>query len=117
MLVTPSWLTDVSSLTPAISPIRRSSGAATVAATVSGSAPGSVALTRTAARSVFGRLETGRLKYATAPARKSPIERSVVPIGRRIKGAEGFMAARPRLRLKAPGLLSHHGERSEAIQV
>ena len=39
----PSELTEVISVTPAISPRRRSSGAATVAAMVSGSAPGRLA--------------------------------------------------------------------------
>ena len=41
----PSELTDVSSMTPGISPSRRSSGAATVAAMVEGSAPGRFAVT------------------------------------------------------------------------
>ncbi len=75
--------------------MRRSSGAAMVAATVSGSAPGNWALTLTAGRSAFGRLDTGRLKYATIPARNSPMDSSVVPMGRRMKGAEGFIGMRP----------------------
>src|SRR4051812_3977181 len=46
MLVEPSELDDEISVTPAISPSRRSNGAATVAAMVAGSAPGWVAVTR-----------------------------------------------------------------------
>src|SRR5262249_3872913 len=45
-LVAPSELTDVISVTLAISPSLRSSGAATLAAMVAGSAPGRVAFTR-----------------------------------------------------------------------
>ena len=45
MRVEPSELREVSSVTPGISPSRRSSGAATVAAMVSGSAPGRLAVT------------------------------------------------------------------------
>ncbi len=61
MRVEPSELTEVSSVTPGISPRRRSSGAATRAAMVSGSAPGRVALTRMVGNSTAGRLATGRL--------------------------------------------------------
>ncbi len=60
MLVEPSELREVSSVTPAISPSRRSSGAATVAAIVSGSAPGRLALTLMVGKSTVGMLETGR---------------------------------------------------------
>ncbi len=56
----PSELTEVISVTPAISPRRRSSGAATVAAMVSGSAPGRLADTLMVANSTEGRLDTGR---------------------------------------------------------
>ena len=54
MRVEPSELTDVISVTPAISPRRRSSGAATVAAMVSGSAPGRLALTLMVGNSTDG---------------------------------------------------------------
>ena len=60
MLVPPSVLTEVISVTPAISPRRRSKGAAIVAAMVSGSAPGRVAETLMVANSTDGRLATGR---------------------------------------------------------
>jgi len=45
MRVAPVPLVEVISLTPAITPRRRSSGVATLLAIVSGLAPGSVALT------------------------------------------------------------------------
>ena len=60
MRVLPSELVEVISVTPAISPSRRSSGAATRAAIVSGSAPGRLALTRMVGNSTEGRLATGR---------------------------------------------------------
>src|SRR5258706_14042088 len=59
MLVVPSVLVEVSSVTLAISPRWRSSGAATVAAIVSGSALGRAAATRMGAKSRLGRLATG----------------------------------------------------------
>lgn len=46
MLVEPTPLDEVISVTPASAPRRRSSGAATVAAMISGSAPGRLADTR-----------------------------------------------------------------------
>ena len=58
----PCELTDVSSVTPAISPSRRSSGAAMVAAMVSGSAPGRLAWMRSVGKSIAGRLATGSSK-------------------------------------------------------
>ena len=58
--VEPSELREVSSVTPAISPSRRSSGAATVAAIVSGSAPGRLAVTLMVGKSTVGMLATGR---------------------------------------------------------
>src|SRR5262245_47107724 len=60
MLVEPSELVEVISVTPAISPSRRSSGAATVAAIVVGSAPGRLADTRIVGYSKLGRLATGK---------------------------------------------------------
>ena len=58
--VAPSELVEVSSMTPGISPSRRSSGAATVAAMVEGSAPGRFADTQIAGNSMFGSDATGR---------------------------------------------------------
>jgi hypothetical protein len=60
MLVLPSELVDVIWSTPAISPSRRSRGAATVAAITDGSAPGRVAATRIEGKSTFGTGATGR---------------------------------------------------------
>ena len=56
----PSELVEVISVTPEISPSRRSSGAATVAAMMFGSAPGRLAVTRMVGKSTVGRLATGR---------------------------------------------------------
>ncbi len=56
----PSELVDVISVTPAMLPSRRSNGAATVAAIVSGSAPGRLADTRIVGKSTDGTLATGR---------------------------------------------------------
>jgi hypothetical protein len=58
--VCPSELRDVISVRPGISPSRRSSGAATVAAMISGSAPGRVAVTEMVGKSTVGMLATGR---------------------------------------------------------
>ena len=60
MRVEPSDEREVISVTPGISPSRRSSGAATVCAMVSGSAPGRLALTLMVANSTVGMLATGR---------------------------------------------------------
>ena len=60
MLVEPSELVDVIWSIPAISPSRRSSGAATVAAITEGSAPGRDAETRMDGKSTLGTDATGR---------------------------------------------------------
>src|SRR5882757_4362255 len=60
MLVVPSELVEVIWSIPAITPSRRSSGAATVAAITEGSAPGRVAETRIIGKSTLGTAETGR---------------------------------------------------------
>src|SRR5438477_12599610 len=93
MRVEPSELREVISFTPGISPSRRSSGAATVAAMISGSAPGRLALTLMVGKSTVGILATGRKRYATIPTSISPIARSVVPTGRRMAGSQMFMAS------------------------
>src|SRR6185312_5875512 len=64
MPVEPSELAEVISVTPAISPRRRSRGEATLAAIVAGSAPGRDTLTRTVGNSIAGMLATGRKIYA-----------------------------------------------------
>ena len=60
MLVLPSELVEVIWSMPAISPSRRSSGAATVAAITDGSAPGRVAETRIEGKSTLGTEATGK---------------------------------------------------------
>ena len=62
MLAVPCELTEVSSVTPAISPSRFSIGAAIVAAMICGSAPGRLACTRRVGKSTAGRLATGSSK-------------------------------------------------------
>src|SRR5260370_12020087 len=60
MLVEPSPLVEVIWVMPAISPSRRSKGAATVAAITEGSAPGRDALTLIEGKSTLGTDATGR---------------------------------------------------------
>ena len=84
--VCPSEDTEVISVTPAIVARCRSSGAATVAAMIAGSAPGRLAETRMVGNSTFGMLATGRKRYATIPTSKRPSASSVVPTGRMMNG-------------------------------
>ncbi len=65
MLVLPMAEIEVISVTPEISPSRRSSGAATEFAMVSGSAPGRPAKTTMVGISTEGSAETGRKREAT----------------------------------------------------
>ena len=62
MLVEPSELTEVISVTPGICENCRSSGVATLEAMVSGLAPGRLALTWMVGKSTSGSAATGRLK-------------------------------------------------------
>ena len=91
MRVEPRALADVISVMPAMRPSERSSGIATVAAIVSGLAPGSDADTEMVGRSTRGSGDTGSRRKATAPASVMPIVSSVVATGRSMKGAEIFM--------------------------
>src|SRR5262245_38881973 len=91
--VPPNVLTEVISDTPDIWPSRRSSGAATVEATVVGSAPGRFACTVIMGKSTRGMGATGRNWYATIPARKSPAASKDVPTGRRMKGSEKLIGS------------------------
>lgn len=95
MLVVPSELCDVISVTPAIRPNRRSSGIATAVAIVLGLAPGRFAETLMVGMSTRGSGATGRFRNATAPAMRSAAARSQVPIGRLMNGAEMFTAPAP----------------------
>ena len=86
----PRLLEEVISVTPAMRPRARSSGVATVAAMVSGPAPGSFARTTTTGKSTCGSGATGSRPKATTPARAMARVSRVVATGRRIKGAERF---------------------------
>ncbi len=91
MRVELSELDEVISVTPAIDPSARSSGVATVAAMVSGLAPGNEAEIEMVGKSTCGNGDTGSSRNATMPARAMPMVSSVVAIGRSIKGREIFM--------------------------
>jgi hypothetical protein len=75
---------------------------ATVAAIVSGLAPGSCAETEIVGRSTRGSGETGRRRNATAPASAKPIVSSVVATGRSMKGFEMLICAPLALRARPP---------------
>ena len=91
--VEPRKLVLVISLTPAMRPNCRSSGVATADAIVSGLAPGSDADTEIVGKSTCGSGETGRKRYATAPAKPTAIVSSVVATGRWMKGEERLIFA------------------------
>ena len=93
MRVEPSELDEVISVTPAMRPSARSSGVATVAAMVSGLAPGSEACTEMVGKSTCGSGETGSRLKAIAPVSAMPSVSSVVATGRSMKGAERFISA------------------------
>ena len=78
-------------MTPAIWPNWRSSGVATVAAMVSGLAPGTVALTWMVGKSTCGSGATGSSGNATMPTSASAAINSEVAIGRRMKTSEMFI--------------------------
>src|SRR5262249_28397276 len=99
--VEPSEEVEVISVTPAMRPNCRSRGVATDEAIVSGLAPGRFALTLIVGNSTCGSGETGREKYATAPASATAIVRSVVPIGRLMNPEERLTRASRRRRSAA----------------
>src|ERR1700691_1393131 len=92
MLTCPKVLCEVISVTEEMRPNSRSSGVATDEAMISGLAPGSEADTDTVGKSTCGRGETGSTRNAAAPDSTTAAVRSVVAIGRLMKGAEKFMA-------------------------
>src|SRR5262249_27135677 len=98
MLVEPSPLDAVISLTPTMPPNCRSRGAATDDAIVSALAPGSLALTEIVGKSTSGSGATGNSRNAAAPANATPAVSSVVATGRLINGLEGFTTISPRVR-------------------
>src|SRR5262245_33198583 len=112
----PSRLVEVISDTPAIRPNWRSSGVATDEAIVSGLAPGKTASTWITGNSTCGRDDTGSVRYATMPARSSATLRSVVAIGRLMKGSAMFTkcprsVCRGRLRQRAGRRRATHPQR------
>ena len=88
--VEPSDDDDVISVTPAMRPSERSSGVATVAAIVSGLAPGRPACTEIVGKSTCGSGETGSNRNAIAPASATPIVNNVVATGRSMNSRERF---------------------------
>ena len=81
MRVEPSELVEVISVMPAMRPRERSRGVATVAAIVSGLAPGSDAETEIVGKSTCGNDATGSRLKATRPASAMPRVMSVVATG------------------------------------
>ena len=96
MPVEPSELLDVISVMPAMRPSERSSGVATVAAMVSGLAPGSDAWTEMVGKSTCGSGDTGNSGNAAAPKSARPMVSRVVATGRSMKGADRFTSDAPR---------------------
>src|SRR3984957_9013727 len=94
MRACPVWLCDVISVTSAICPRCRSSGAARLVATTSGLAPGNCAVTEIVGKSTCGSGETGKASYPSNPPSAIAMVRSVVATGRAINGAEMFMGRR-----------------------
>ena len=90
----PSELDEVISVMPAMRPSERSSGVATVAAMVSGLAPGSEALTEMVGKSTCGSGDTGSRRNAAIPANATPMVSSAVATGRAMKVADRFIVAR-----------------------
>jgi hypothetical protein len=82
MLVDPSELDEVISVTAAMRPNCRSSGVATADAIVSGLAPGSDAPTEIVGKSTCGSGDTGSNSNAVAPASATAAINNVVAIGR-----------------------------------
>ena len=64
---------------------------ATTLLTIGFALAGMVACTEMVGKSTCGSGDTGSLKKATAPAAASPMVRSVVATGRRMKGLDGSM--------------------------
>ena len=85
-------LVEVISRTPAMAPSARSSGVVRLVATVSGEAPGRLAVTRMVGNSTRGRGATGSLANATSPASTRPMVSSVVATGRAMNSADRFTA-------------------------
>src|SRR4051812_5603109 len=115
--VLPLPLFDVTSLTPAITPRRRSSGVATLLAMVCGLAPGKFAETEITGKSTCGSEATGSRKKAAMPASAIQIVSSTVPTGRRTKGEDRFMPRPRSLAAAGRAALAHRGRQVDAAFV
>src|SRR5262245_45835291 len=93
--VEPRLLVDVISVTAAMWPNCRSSGAATEVAIVSGLAPGNAACTWMVGKSTCGNGATGRRSKASTPLSASAMVSSVVAIGRRMNASAMLIAMVP----------------------
>ena len=91
----PSELVEVISVTSAIWPRWRSSGAATRVAIVSGLAPGMLACTEMVGKSTCGSGDTGSWPKASRPASAMPMVSSVVATGRRMNSSEKRLFTAP----------------------
>src|SRR5262245_39655240 len=93
--VEPRLLVEVISVTAAMCPNCRSSGAATEVAIVSGLAPGSAACTWMVGKSTWGSGATGKRSKASTPLSASASVSSVVAIGRLMNGSAMLIAMAP----------------------
>ncbi len=92
IVVVPTPDSDVISATPGTELNCCSSGVATAEAIVSGLAPGKLPVTVMVGKSTLGSEDTGRKRYAVTPNTMTPNIKSVVATGRRMQGAEMFIA-------------------------
>jgi hypothetical protein len=90
MLVRPCRLSDPMAVTPLMLPSARSSGVATVAAMLSGLAPGSEALTTMFGNSTCGSDATGSARHAMRPHDTSATASRTLATGRRMNGRARF---------------------------
>src|ERR1700724_2461344 len=94
MLVVPSVLEDVISVTPAMCPNCLSNGVAIADAMMSGLPPGNEAATVMVGKSTWGNGETGKTAKAAMPTSATAIVSRVVATGRPMKILDGFMQLR-----------------------
>ena len=99
MRVLPWLLRLVISLMPAMPPSARSRGVATVEAMICGLAPGRLACTVMAGKSMFGSGDTASSPKLSAPTSRMARLISSVATGRTMNGAERFMVGRRPRRL------------------
>jgi hypothetical protein len=96
ILVLPTELDEVISVTLAMTPRWRSSGVATVCAIVSGLAPGIWAKIEMVGKSTCGSGDTGSFWNANNPASAIPNVKSVVATGRSMNGVDRLTLPVPR---------------------